>query len=532
MAKFSLYASSPDGLAQQQMAMERYYTGAAEGNRAADIGAQQFNIQAMIQAQQADEAARVNDSERQMAAFRNQTADAENRRRFDLAQQQDATQRARAEAFQNAFIIPQKQQELAEGAAKLKYFADAPVREAQEKLDAARQFLFTNPASARANLNDVASMFDVKPDLLKPLYDQASSTLAVGDASRLNQAYNARMSALVTARTANGVAYVPTVTDATTIRNQVESEAGKIHPSVKYDSASWVWRVGGASPQAMTTPAALLPAPGQASAVAVQPTAVQSATAPQKTGGSRYTTTVIPEPDVQMAPQPALKRGNILPMPESQPAPMPVAFNQPVPSVAVPPSLTPTPTAAPSMTAFGEPSVANPDFYRNKIKAIGSFISGLGAKGSNANPSQDIPIYPHIQQTIETMPYTVVEQLIAEFPNRADVVFGRDEQSRRNLLIEKVKRSPEVLVRLKQLVPSANLLTPSATPTSAQLQTLDRNPNAGLSGAFFNSANQNPQTNSPGYNRYLQNIIDQGLGYPRAGDPGYRYAPSVMQGME
>ena len=59
---FYLYGSSPDSLASQQANYDALFTRTAEGNRAAMADAERFNIQAFLQAQAADEAARERDN--------------------------------------------------------------------------------------------------------------------------------------------------------------------------------------------------------------------------------------------------------------------------------------------------------------------------------------------------------------------------------------------------------------------------------------------------------------------------------------
>jgi hypothetical protein len=59
---FYLYGSNPDALANQQFGYDQFFTRTAEGNRAAMADAERFNIQAFLQAQAADEAARERDN--------------------------------------------------------------------------------------------------------------------------------------------------------------------------------------------------------------------------------------------------------------------------------------------------------------------------------------------------------------------------------------------------------------------------------------------------------------------------------------
>jgi len=75
MAKgFFLYGSSPDALANQQFGYDQFFTRTAEGNRAAMADAERFNIQAFMQAQAADEAARERDSVMRANLFQNDMA--------------------------------------------------------------------------------------------------------------------------------------------------------------------------------------------------------------------------------------------------------------------------------------------------------------------------------------------------------------------------------------------------------------------------------------------------------------------------
>lgn len=60
--EFFLYGSNPDALASQQFGYDQFFTRTAEGNRAAMADAERFNIQAFLQAQAADEAARERDN--------------------------------------------------------------------------------------------------------------------------------------------------------------------------------------------------------------------------------------------------------------------------------------------------------------------------------------------------------------------------------------------------------------------------------------------------------------------------------------
>lgn len=243
MAKFSLYASSPDGLAQQQMAMERYYTGTAEGNRAANMDAQRFNIQAMIQAQQADEVARANDNARAIESMRYQAQDAENRRRFDMGQSLAANERAKAEEFQRNFIIPDATQRLEAGKLNLQTLKEKPMRDDREKVARMTAFIGSNPEAARIPVESIAGMFDVKPEAVKPFHAQADSDLAINDAARLNAALNARLSAMT--KTGVNQAKIEITPELVALaKKSVEAEAGKVHGSVKFNPATGYWQAG------------------------------------------------------------------------------------------------------------------------------------------------------------------------------------------------------------------------------------------------------------------------------------------------
>lgn len=74
MAGFYLYGANPSELANQQFGYDQFFTRTAEGNRAAAADAERFNIQAFLQAQAADEAARERDSAMRANLFQNEMA--------------------------------------------------------------------------------------------------------------------------------------------------------------------------------------------------------------------------------------------------------------------------------------------------------------------------------------------------------------------------------------------------------------------------------------------------------------------------
>ncbi len=244
MAKFSLYASSPDGLAQQQQNYERLYAGAAEGNRAANVDAQRFNIQAMIQAQQADEAARVHDAQNQMQAFRIQSADAENRRRFDLGQTLASNERARAEEFQRNFIIPQEQQKLDIGKARLAEFASLPAQQSEAAYASMLDFA-NNPKSPHLDLTAFTKAFKQKDEVAALVWQKYDADYATRQAALLNQQVNSRLASIAESQIKANPAWVADEATKNTVRRQVEAELPTgLHKSVKLNRDGF-YKAGG-----------------------------------------------------------------------------------------------------------------------------------------------------------------------------------------------------------------------------------------------------------------------------------------------
>jgi len=245
MAKFSLYASSPDGLAQQQQNYERVFAGAAEGNRAANMDAQRFNIQAMIQAQQADEAARVHDAQNQMQAFRVQSADAENRRRFDLGQSQAETERMKAEAFQNNFVIPQAQQTLEANKFKLDEFKNRPAKEADAMLDSMIAYSIDPKSQFISDAKTFGEAFKQKEDVARPVWEQMRARHVARQAALLNQQVNSRLASIAESQIKVNPEWVADEATKNTVRRQVEAELPTgLHKSVKLNRDGFYQAVG------------------------------------------------------------------------------------------------------------------------------------------------------------------------------------------------------------------------------------------------------------------------------------------------
>lgn len=116
---FFLYGSSPDALAAQQQNYERLFTNAAEGNRAAAQSVNATSLQAYLQAQAADDAAREFDARNRIAqmeeARRQNVADrieAEGKRRFDIETGLRRQDIGRQNYFDKNVTIPRARAEL------------------------------------------------------------------------------------------------------------------------------------------------------------------------------------------------------------------------------------------------------------------------------------------------------------------------------------------------------------------------------------------------------------------------------------
>lgn len=264
---FYLYGASPSELAQQQGRYESLFTNAAEGNRAAALGAGQFNIQAQIQAQQADEQARQLDAQRRMQAFAIQSRDAEQAaaraeemRRFNLGQSIAQDERRRAIDFQTRFQEPEAQLQLEGRKLTNELLKVKPTQEANSRLAGLMDYFSTPRPRDSVDMNAFAKAYQVPVTEIKPLVDRADSEFAAQQATELNKALNARIAAWEKAATQ--AADVPTSATPdiiARIRSSVESEAGRVHPKVKFNPATGFWQVGEVQSAPTASGAAITP---------------------------------------------------------------------------------------------------------------------------------------------------------------------------------------------------------------------------------------------------------------------------------
>lgn len=253
---FYLYGSSPDALAAQQQNYERLFTSAAEGNRGAAMDAGRFNIQAQIQAQQADEQARQLDAQRRMQAFAIQSRDAEmaaargeEMRRFNLGQSIAEQERKRAINFQTKFQEPEALEALEGRRLTNKLLKARPDMEANQRLAGVMEYFSVPRPRDSVDVNAFSKAYQVPAAEITPFVEKADSEFAAQQAGQLNAELNARKSAwekAVTAATKVATEAPPDI--IARIKSSVEAEQGKIHPKVKFDQASGFWKVGETQP--------------------------------------------------------------------------------------------------------------------------------------------------------------------------------------------------------------------------------------------------------------------------------------------
>lgn len=177
MAKqFYLYGSSPDALANSQFGYDQFFTRTAEGNRAAMADAERFNIQAFMQAQAADEAARERDSVMRANLFQN-----------DMAR--------RAAAQQTAFARSLDARDFATNQAQAKSQADFREREfafrktLADEAKADQSQAIGHELAARAasqglifSPDDAVKKFKLPPDVASLYFEQSKDVQKAVDA--------------------------------------------------------------------------------------------------------------------------------------------------------------------------------------------------------------------------------------------------------------------------------------------------------------------------------------------------------------
>lgn len=260
-SRFYLYGASPSELAQQQAGYESRFTNVAEGNRGAAMDANRFNIQAQIEAQRADEAARQNDAQRRMQAFAIQSRDAEqaatrseNQRRYDFGQGIEMEERNRIRDFQTRFEIPQNQASLEKARLTNELLKVAPQQERNNRL-ASFQNDFSVPRDiSNFNPDMIAESYGLPKETVIPVLESSYKNFAIDNAAKLNAMMNSSLAALEKARSQDGAPYTADDKDKLMLKDRIEAQFGKIHPEVKFNSERGFWQVG--QPQAAAQPAA------------------------------------------------------------------------------------------------------------------------------------------------------------------------------------------------------------------------------------------------------------------------------------
>lgn len=253
MAKqFYLYGSSPDALANSQFGYDQFFTRTAEGNRAASADAQRFNIQAFLQAQAADEAARERDAAMRANMFQNQAAQRMAAEQAGYARSVDARnfaaqneERARRNWFQDTFIVPEAQQKIERARLENDFLKNAPVEEQSNRALKVRDFVAKYPANPETiDPKQIAANFRVPEAEVAAILKPASEEFAYNQAAQLNQMFNARLYQIANPKGAGAVPVEITPEIKQQVRNAVESEAGRMHKDVRFDPEAGAFVVG------------------------------------------------------------------------------------------------------------------------------------------------------------------------------------------------------------------------------------------------------------------------------------------------
>lgn len=245
MPSFRLYGANPSELAQQQAQYDNLFTRTAESNRAAGADASRFNLQAWIQAQQANianqqqaenEAVRAMQYRAQMAQAA--AKEAEDRRRFDITRGDAATRLGFEDRRQNYL----------EQAEADRVRRDASNAETGGYREAYKRLSKPQPIES-VDFTLLSKATGLPEETLHPMAEKADRDFAVQQAVNMNNEYRNQIEGIENPG-GRGIPRTLSDDELKTIRENVERRYTDRHKAIKWDNIGKVWYYSKDNPDA------------------------------------------------------------------------------------------------------------------------------------------------------------------------------------------------------------------------------------------------------------------------------------------